>query len=201
MQAQIAVAYHSGYGHTARQAAAVAAGAAEVADTAVRLVPVAEPDDELWRALAAADAIVFGTPTYMSGSSAVFRAFTEATTGVWGDGMQWKDKIAAGFTNSGTMSGDKLHTLVDLALFAAQHGMIWVGLAEYGGWNTTAGSSEDLNRLGSWLGAMSQSNNDEPPDLAPSASDLRTAAALGHRVATVTHRHLRGAAALTPARS
>jgi multimeric flavodoxin WrbA len=194
MQAHIAVAFHSGYGHTARQAAAVAAGAEEVAGTSVQLLPVAEPDDTLWQALAAADAIVFGTPTYMSGASAAFRAFAEATTGVWSDGMRWKDKIAAGFTNSGTMSGDKLNTLVDLALFAAQHGMIWVGLAEYGGWNTSAGGPEDLNRLGSWLGAMSQSDNDAGPDTAPGAADLRTAAALGRRVATVTHRHLRGAA-------
>ncbi|NUP35600.1 MAG: flavodoxin family protein, partial [Streptomyces sp.] len=194
MRARIAVAYHSGYGHTARQAEAVAAGASGVEDTAVRLMQLAEPDDELWRALTEADAIVFGTPTYMGGSSAAFRAFVEATSPVWGDGMRWKDKIAAGFTNSGNMAGDKLHTLVDIALFAAQHGMIWVGLAEYGGWNTSGGSSEDLNRLGSWLGAMSQSNNDEGPDVTPCASDLRTAGALGRRVAEVTHLHLRGRA-------
>jgi multimeric flavodoxin WrbA len=109
--------------------------------------------------------------------------------------MQWKNKIAAGFTNSGNMAGDKLHTLVDIALFAAQHGMIWVGLAEYGGWNTSKGSSEDINRLGSWLGAMSQSNNDEGPDVTPCASDLRTAEVLGRRVAEVTHVQLRGRAA------
>lgn len=40
----------------------------------------------------------------------------------------WRNKIAAGFTNSGAMHGDKLHSLVTMALFAAQHGMIWVGL-------------------------------------------------------------------------
>ena len=125
-----------------------------------------------------------------------FRTFVEATTRVWGDGMRWKDKIAAGFTNSGTMSGDKLHTLVDLALFAAQHGMIWVGLAEYGGWNTSTGSSDDLNRLGSWLGAMAQSDNDLSPELAPGPSDLRTAETLGRRVAEVTLVQLHGRAAL-----
>lgn len=195
MQARIVVAYHSGYGHTAKQAEAVAAGVGKVEDSTVQLVSLAELNDELWQTLADADAIIFGTPTYMGGASAVFRTFVESTSQVWGDNMQWKNKIAAGFTNSGNMAGDKLHTLIDIALFAAQHGMIWVGLAEYGGWNTSKGSSEDINRLGSWLGAMSQSNNDEGPDITPCASDLRTAEVLGRRVAEVTHVHLRGRAA------
>ncbi|MGW4806375.1 flavodoxin family protein [Kitasatospora sp. NPDC004272] len=199
MQARIAVAYHSGYGHTAKQAEAVAAGAGKVEGTEVRLLPLTELDDELWRALDEADAIVFGSPTYMGGSSAVFRTFVEATSQVWGDGMRWKDKIGAGFTNSGNMAGDKLHTLTDIALFAAQHGMIWVGLAEYGGWNTSTGSAEDLNRLGSWLGAMSQSNNDQSPELTPTASDLRTAEALGRRVAEITRVQLRGRTTTEPA--
>jgi NAD(P)H dehydrogenase (quinone) len=106
---------------------------------------------------------------------------------VWGDNLRWKNKVAGGFTNSGSMSGDKLNTLIDLALFAAQHGMIWVGLAEYSGWNTSSGSPEDLNRPGSWLGVMSQSNNDESPEVTPGVSDLRTAEALGRRIAETTH--------------
>ncbi|MFF5210569.1 flavodoxin family protein [Streptosporangium sp. NPDC000396] len=195
MQARIVVAYHSGYGHTAKQAEAVAAGAEKVPDTEVRLVSLTELNDELWERLQEADAIIFGTPTYMGGASAGFRTFVEATSQVWGDNLRWKDKIAAGFTNSGNMSGDKLHTLVDIALFAAQHGMIWVGLAEYGGWNTSQGSPEDINRLGSWLGAMSQSNNDESPEVTPGTSDLRTAEVLGRRVAAITHVQLRGRSA------
>ncbi|WP_416485799.1 flavodoxin family protein [Streptomyces sp. CL12] len=192
MQVKVAVAYHSGYGHTAKQAAAVAAGTEKVPDTQVTLVSLAELTDELWETLQESDAIIFGTPTYMGGSSAVFRAFIEATSKVWGDNLRWKNKIAGGFTNSGNMSGDKLNTLFDIALFAAQHGMIWVGLAEYGGWNTSAGSPEDINRLGSWLGAMSQANNDEGPDVTPGASDLRTAEALGRRIAETTHVFLAG---------
>ncbi|MFD0898999.1 flavodoxin family protein [Actinomadura sediminis] len=192
MQARVVVAYHSGYGHTGKQAEAVATGAGKVPDTEATLVSLAELNDELWETLQGADAIIFGSPTYMGGTSAAFRAFVEATTEVWGDGMRWKDKIAAGFTNSGNMAGDKLHSLVNIALFAAQHGMIWVGLAEYGGWNTSTGGPEDLNRLGSWLGAMSQSNNDQPADVTPGESDLRTAEALGRRVAEITHVHLRG---------
>ncbi len=196
MEARIAIVYHSGYGHTARQAKAVADGAREVANTHVDLLPLDELTDDLWKTLDAADAIIMGSPTYMSGASAGFRKFVEATTKVWNDNLRWRNKIAGGFTNSGCLSGDKLQTLVEIALFAAQHGMIWVGMANYGGWNSSTGSSEDLNRLGSWLGAMSQSNIDQPADVVPPSSDLRTASALGRRITEVTHQHIAGRAAL-----
>ena len=82
-----------------------------------------------WDDLASADAIIFGTPTYVAGVSAAFKAFEEASSyAVMTKGLGWKDKIAAGFTNSGSRSGDKLATLIQLALFAAQHGMHWVNL-------------------------------------------------------------------------
>jgi NAD(P)H dehydrogenase (quinone) len=191
--AHIAIAYHSGAGHTARQAEAVARGAASVAGATSELLNVADLSDELWTKLNAADAIIFGTPTYMGSPSAVFKAFAEAAVGpVWVKDLAWRDKIAAGFTNSKSMSGDKLNSLVDLAVFAAQHGMIWVGLDLYPGWAESTASIEDLNRLGSWLGAMAQSDADLSAEKAPPETDLRTAAALGARVARVTQRHLRG---------
>lgn len=201
MEARVAIVYHSGYGHTAKQAQAVADGAREVPDTRVDLLSLNELTEDLWTTLDAADAIIMGSPTYMSAASAGFRKFVEATSSRWADNLRWRDKIAGGFTNSGCMSGDKLHTLVEIALFAAQHGMIWVGMAAFGGWNTSAGSSEDLNRLGSWLGAMSQSNNDQPGDVVPPPSDLRTAAALGRRIAEVTHVVIAGRAASKTARN
>src|SRR5688572_28279933 len=110
--------------------------------------------------------------------------------------MRWRNKIAAGFTNSQNLSGDKLNALVDLADLAAQQGIHRVSLDLYPGWSTTTGSIDDLNRLGSWLGATAQSHGDEGPDLSPRASDLDTAAHLGHRVASVTRRWVQG---LTPA--
>ena len=67
----------------------------------------------------------------------------------------------------------------------AAHGLHWVALGEYGRWNTTTGSPQDLNRLGSFIGAMAQSDGDASPDLAPPASDLAAAEALGRRVAEV----------------
>lgn len=193
--ARIAVAYHSGYGHTARQAEAVAAGAGSVPGTTVDLVPIDDLTEDVWARLTAADGIVFGTPTYMGSPSWVFKKFAEESVRIWAADLAWRDKIAAGFTNSKAMSGDKLNSLVDLAVFAAQHGMIWVGLDVYPGWAESTASIEDLNRLGSWLGAMAQSDADLSAEKAPPATDLRTASALGARVAGLTHRHLRGAQA------
>jgi NAD(P)H dehydrogenase (quinone) len=194
--AHIAIAYHSGFGHTGRQAAAVARGVESVEGATVELLTVDEPDDELWAKLTAADAIIFGAPTYMGSPSAVFKAFEEAAVDpVWAKDLAWRDKVAAGFTNSKAMSGDKLNSLLSLAVFAAQHGMIWVGLDLYPGWAESTASIEDLNRLGSWIGAMAQSDADLSAEKAPPETDLRTAEALGARVARVTLRHLRGAAA------
>jgi multimeric flavodoxin WrbA len=180
---KIAVVYHSGYGHTARQARAVADGASGLAGVRVQLVSV-ENVEQHWRDLDDADAIIFGTPTYMGSVSAPFKAFMDKSSKAWA-GQKWKDKIAAGFTNSASQSGDKLNTLIQLAVFAAQHGMHWVNLGLMPGNNSSQGSPEDLNRLGSYLGAMAQSNSDAAPEIAPTASDLRTAAHLGRRVAEV----------------
>jgi multimeric flavodoxin WrbA len=180
---KIAVVYHSGYGHTARQAQAVADGASGIAGVRAQLVSV-EHVEQHWRDLDDADAIIFGAPTYMGSVSAPFKTFMDQSSKTWA-GQKWKDKIAAGFTNSASQSGDKLNTLIQLAVFAAQHGMHWVNLGLMPGNNSSQGSPEDLNRLGSYLGAMAQSNSDAAPEIAPTASDLRTAAHLGRRVAQV----------------
>jgi len=189
--ATVAIAYHSGYGHTAKQAEAVARGAASIPGVTVDTVNVADLNDALWDRLERADAIIFGAPTYMGGPSGVFKTFADASAKVWYED-RWHDKIAAGFTNSGHMHGDKLNTLVYFAILAAQHGMHWVNLGMKGGWDTSKGSSEDLNRIGAWLGAMAQSNKDEPAEIVPPSSDLQTAEALGRRVALVTQQWIRG---------
>jgi multimeric flavodoxin WrbA len=196
MEIRVAVAFHSGYGHTLKQAQAVAAGAKEIPNTRVTLLSLDDLSDTFWKTLDSADAIILGSPTYMGACSAAFRKFVEATSGVWADNLRWRNKIAGGFTNSSCMSGDKLQTLVEMAIFAAQHGMIWVGMASFAGWNSSTGSIEDLNRLGSWLGAMAQSNTDQSSELVPPPSDLRTAAALGKRIAEITKVFCHGRAAL-----
>ncbi|WP_304454542.1 flavodoxin family protein [Nocardiopsis sp. YSL2] len=192
---RVAVAFHSGYGHTARQAEAVARGAASTSGARSSLHDLTVADDALWPALDAADAIVFGTPTYMGGTSAVFQGFAEDTAAVWQE-RRWQGKLAAGFTNSAGINGNKDTALSALAVFAAQHGMIWVplGLAP-GGEYSSQGSPEDLNRLAGFTGAMAQSPADLGPDRAPTDSDLRTAEHLGAHIATVAAQFARGRAA------
>ncbi len=183
---QIAIAYHSGSGHTAVIAEAVARGAGEHGAT-VSLLPVDQLTDAGWDTLREADAIIFGTPTYMAGPSAAFKHFADDSEKVWRE-QGWRDKLAAGFTVSAGMSGDKIATLGYLSLFAAQHGMQWVSLGLLPGWNRNSGSPDDLNRLGGFLGVLAQANLDEGPDTAPPASDRETAAHLGRRVAQALQR-------------
>jgi multimeric flavodoxin WrbA len=59
---QIAIVYHSGYGHTARQAEAVARGVRSSAGALAHLIR-AEEVEQHWPTLAAADGIMFGAPT------------------------------------------------------------------------------------------------------------------------------------------
>jgi NAD(P)H dehydrogenase (quinone) len=179
----LAIAYHSGFGHTAVLADAVAAGARE-AGADVTVIAVDSMADADWDILDAADGIVFGSATYMGNVSAGFQAFAEQTGRRCLNGS-WRDKVAAGFTNSGAKSGDKLNTLVSLAVFAAQHHMHWVSLGLAAGWTTAAGSENDLNRLGFWLGAAAQTNMDANADEVH-PSDVQTCRHLGHRVALVT---------------
>lgn len=183
---KVAIVYHSGYGHTAEQAKAVGKGVQSVAGVEALLVPVGEVDQH-WDALQQSAAIIFGSPTYMGSVSADFKKFMDASSKIWLQG-KWADKLAAGFTNSASQNGDKQNTLVTLAVFAAQHGMTWINLGLPPGNNNSKGSVNDLNRLGSSLGAMAQSNADQGPEAGPIPSDLKTAEHLGKRVATFAAR-------------
>jgi multimeric flavodoxin WrbA len=176
----VSIAYHSGYGHTAVLAEAVRSGAVE-AGAEVHLIKVDDITEEQWSLLDGSDAIVFGSPTYMGTASGAFHVFAEATSQRWAT-QAWKDKLAAGFTNSGSKSGDKLHTLQFFQILAAQLGMHWVSLGLLPGWNSTTASENDLNRLGVFLGAAAQTNVDEGPDGVHKA-DVATAEHLGRRVA------------------
>lgn len=183
---QLVVAYHSGYGHTRKQAEAVRAGAAAVPGVEADLISVSEFDDATFAALARADAIVFGAPTYMGGPSAAFKRFADATSKVWAT-QGWKDKLAGGFTNSASLNGDKGQTLHYFVTFAMQHSMIWVGTGLMPS-NTSKAKRDDVNRMGSYVGPMAQSDSDMGPDLAPPPGDLETARLYGRRVAMLAAR-------------
>ncbi|MFJ8626942.1 flavodoxin family protein [Kitasatospora sp. NPDC093550] len=189
----VALAYHSGYGHTAVIAEAVARGAA-AGGADVVTIAVDTITEEQWAQLDAADAIVFGSPTYMGTASGAFHVFAEASSKRWFTDA-WKDKVSAGFTNSASKSGDKAGTLGFFQTLAAQHGMNWVNLGLKPGWNATTGSENDLNRLGFFNGAAASSPADAGPEAVHKA-DIATAEHLGERVARHTAVVLAGRAAL-----
>lgn len=111
----ISIVYDSGHGHTTRQAQAVAEGVNRVAGCEALLVPVSQ--EIPWESLASSTGIVFGSPTYNGTLSAKLKQFFEdANKPVWVE-LKWRNKVAAGFTNSGAYSGDKLNTLVTIGAF------------------------------------------------------------------------------------
>jgi len=185
---QVAIIYHSGYGHTSKAAQAVQAGAA-AAGASVDLIQIdAEGNitDAQWASLAAADAIIFGSPTYMGSVSWQFKKFADASSKPWFS-QQWKDKIAAGFTNSATMNGDKLSTLHYLFTLSQQHSMIWVGTGLMPS-NSKAAQRNDINYVGSFSGLMTQSPSDSTPEEGPLPGDLETAKLFGKRIAEVAQK-------------
>lgn len=181
---KIVVAFHSGYGHTKKQAESVAAGITDVAGVGVQMINVADLNEHVWAALAEADGIVFGSPTYMGGVSADFKKFADASSKAWMQ-QQWKNKIAGGFTNSATMNGDKGSTIQYLITFAMQHSMIWVGTGLMPA-NSSAATRNDVNYVGGFSGALAQSPSDASPEVAPPPGDLETARLYGVRIATLT---------------
>jgi NAD(P)H dehydrogenase (quinone) len=133
----VSIIYQSGAGHTRVLAEAVSTGSQSVPNTQVHVLEIRGEDviegrwhnPEIMQILESSDAIVFGATTYMGSVSAIYKAFLEKAFDAWKDQL-WKDKIAAGFTNSASQNGDKLSTLIQLSIFAAQMGMIWVGVGD-----------------------------------------------------------------------
>ena len=177
---QIAIIYHSGFGHTQALAEAISRGIQSVAGARAALIPVTEAearDGELDRA----DAIVFGSPTYMGGVTADFARFKDWTSKRWMS-RAWQNKLAAGFTVSASWGGDKQNTLYQLLTLAAQHGMVWIGLGLPPGNNHSKGSADDLNRTGASIGLMAQANADQGVE-GIGKSEFATAEAFGRRIA------------------
>lgn len=194
---KVAVVYFSGSGHTALVAEAVAKGARSVEGVQVDLLAIRGSqitegrwkDEAMLESLSAADAIIFGTPTYMGGPAAQFKAFADATAMIW-FGRGWKGKLAAGFTHSGSPSGDKAGTLQYLVTLAAQHGMLWVPSDELP--HIYTGKTEAINRLGFYLGVGGSTPFNPNAPASVEAGDLLTAEGHGRRVAEAALRIGRG---------
>ncbi len=145
---KILVVYYSLYGHVARMAEAVAEGAREVAgaEVVVRRVPetlpaeviakmgAAEAQKQLSKVevctldeLAAADAILFGTPTRFGNMCGQMRQFLDATGQLWARGAL-VGKVGSVFTSSATQHGGQESTILTFHATLLHQGMVVVGL-------------------------------------------------------------------------
>jgi len=180
--AKIVIVYHSGYGHTAKVAEAIAAtsGAELVAIDAEGNVAEAG-----WASLGAADLIVFGSPTYMGMASWQFKKFADASSKAWFT-QAWKGKLFAGFTNSASMNGDKHSTLHYFMTLAMQHSGLWVGTGMMPA-NSKAATRDDINYVASSAGLMTTTPSDAGVNEMV-AGDIETARAFGTHLAATAAR-------------
>lgn len=145
---KILVAYYSMYGHVYRLAQAAAEGAAGVPGAQVSLkripetlpkevlekmgalaaqkqqekVPVCSVDD-----LAAADAVIFGTPTRFGNMCGQMRQFLDATGELWLKGAM-VGKVGSVLTSSATQHGGQESTLLSFHITLLHQGMVVAGL-------------------------------------------------------------------------
>lgn len=131
------------------------------------------------------DAIIFGCPTYYGTLSGEMKLFMDKLYEIWSNQL-WKDKVAAGFTDSAALNGDKLNVLMQFTLFAMQHSMIWVGL-ETMPREQRKKLPFQYNRMGSWLGLMSQTEDTGITKAAPE-SDHLTAELFGKRIVNICNK-------------
>ncbi|HJX63753.1 MAG TPA: NAD(P)H:quinone oxidoreductase [Polyangia bacterium] len=145
---KVLVLFYSTYGHVYRLAQAIADGAREVAGAEVVLkrVPETLPPDVLTAMgatdaqkafasvpmatvedLAAADAVIFGTPTRFGNMAGQMRQFLDATGGLWAQG-KLIGKVGSVFTSSATQHGGQESTILSFHTTLLHHGMLIVGL-------------------------------------------------------------------------
>lgn len=145
---QVLIPFYSMYGHIKRMAEAVAEGVAEVegAEAALRRVPETLSDQVLEmmgatesqeamediqvctvNELAAADAIIFGTPTRFGNMCGQMRQFLDATGQLWASGAL-VGKVGSVFTSSATQHGGQESTILSTHTTLLHQGMVVVGL-------------------------------------------------------------------------
>jgi NAD(P)H dehydrogenase (quinone) len=145
---KVLILYYSMYSHTHKMAEAMAEGVREVpgceavlkrvpetlsqdilgamgaldAQKSMAHIPIATVDD-----LAAADAVIFGTPTRFGNMCGQMRQFLDATGQLWARGAL-VGKVGSVFTSSGTQHGGQESTLLSFHITLLHHGMVVVGL-------------------------------------------------------------------------
>ncbi|EMX0312516.1 TPA: flavodoxin family protein [Vibrio parahaemolyticus] len=179
---KIAIIYFSKTDVTGQLAQAIAAGVEQQGECEIlshriegsEIIEGRFVNPNLMDELAECDAIIFGSPTYMGGVAAQFKAFADASSESWYH-QKWANKVAAGFTSGGALNGDQSCTLQYLQTFAYQHGMMWVGLDKI-----SNSGEQNLNRYGVQGGIVAQGEDGKLH-----SSDIATAEYLGKRVAAL----------------
>jgi NAD(P)H dehydrogenase (quinone) len=140
---RILVLYYSSYGHIARMAEAVAAGAREAgADVVVKRVPELVPDEVARksgykldqaapiaqpRELADYDAIIIGTPSRFGNMASQMKNFLDQTGGLWAQD-KLVGKVGSVFTSTGSQHGGQESTILVTQVVLLHLGMTIVGL-------------------------------------------------------------------------
>ena len=148
MTTKVQIVFYSMYGHIYTMAEAVAEGVRSVSGVEVELYQVAElmPDAVLEQygakaarqafahipvatvdKLAAADAIIFGTPTRFGNMTAQMRNFLDQTGKLWMQGAL-VGKVGSVFASTGTQHGGQETTITSFHTTLLHHGMIIVGV-------------------------------------------------------------------------
>ncbi|KAJ4793402.1 NAD(P)H dehydrogenase (quinone) [Rhynchospora pubera] len=142
MATKVYIVYYSMYGHVAKLAEEIQKGASSVEGVEATLwqVPETLPQEVLEKMhappktdvpiitpnqLPEADGLIFGFPTRFGMMCAQFKAFLDATGGLWQQ-QKLVGKPAGLFTSTGSQGGGQETTLLTAVTQLAHHGMIFV---------------------------------------------------------------------------
>ncbi|WP_373499589.1 NAD(P)H:quinone oxidoreductase [Desulfococcus sp.] len=145
---KVLIVYYSTYGHIHKMAEAVAEGVREIAgaEAVLRRVPETLPEGVIEKMgaaaaqqamahvpvctveeLAAADAVIFGTPTRFGNMCGQMRQFLDATGQLWATGAL-VGKVGSVFTSSATQHGGQESTILSFHITLLHQGFVIVGL-------------------------------------------------------------------------
>jgi NAD(P)H dehydrogenase (quinone) len=145
---KVLIVYYSTYGHVHKMAEAIAEGVTKVdgAEAVLRRVPETLPSEVLEKMgavdgqksqahvpictveeLAAADAVIFGTPTRFGNMCGQMRQFLDATGQLWSQGAL-VGKVGSVFTSTATQHGGQESTILSFHISLLHHGFVIVGL-------------------------------------------------------------------------
>ena len=199
---KVLIVYYSMYGHINRMAEAIAEGAKSVkkAEVVLRRVPETLPQEVLVKMgaveaqkkfenvpvatvdeLAAAEAIIFGTPTRFGNMCGQMRQFLDATGGLWAKGAL-VGKVGSVFTSSATQHGGQESTLLSFHITLLHQGFVIVGLP----YSFQGQMRNDEITGGSPYGASTIAGTQG--ERSPTENELQAARFQGAHVATIASR-------------